>query len=62
MSAEAREGALKKIQIDGLDKVIVEANGVTPYLPLPEMRRRAPAAPAADQPPPATPPRQGGGQ
>jgi membrane protease subunit HflK len=30
------------------DKVVVEANGVTPYLPLPELRRRAPeAAPAA---------------
>jgi membrane protease subunit HflK len=27
------------------DKVIVEANGVTPYLPLPEMRRRAQASP-----------------
>lgn len=30
------------------DKVVVEANGVTPYLPLPEMRRRVPSAdPAA---------------
>ncbi len=33
------------------DKVVVEANGVTPYLPLPEVRRRAqaaaPATPAA---------------
>jgi len=29
------------------DKVIVEANGVTPYLPLPEVRRRAQAAAAA---------------
>ena len=30
------------------DKVVVEANGVTPYLPLPEVRRRAQqAAPAA---------------
>jgi len=30
------------------DKVVVEANGVTPYLPLPELRRRAQeAAPAA---------------
>jgi membrane protease subunit HflK len=28
------------------DKVIVEANGVTPYLPLPEVKRKA-AAPAA---------------
>jgi modulator of FtsH protease HflK len=26
------------------DKVVVEANGVTPYLPLPEMRRRVPSA------------------
>ncbi len=29
------------------DKVVVEANGVTPYLPLPEVRRRAQAAAAA---------------
>jgi len=28
------------------DKVIVEGNGVTPYLPLPEVRRRQQAAPA----------------
>jgi membrane protease subunit HflK len=28
------------------DKVIVEANGVTPYLPLPEVRRRAAGAPS----------------
>ncbi len=28
------------------DKTIVEANGVTPYLPLPEVRRRAQPAPA----------------
>lgn len=28
------------------DKVIVEGNNVTPYLPLPELRRKAPAAPA----------------
>ncbi len=27
------------------DKVVVEANGVTPYLPLPELRRRAAEAP-----------------
>lgn len=33
------------------DKTIVEAPGVTPYLPLPSMQRRnAEAAPAADQP------------
>ncbi len=31
------------------DKVVVEANGVTPYLPLPEVRRRqAPVTPAAE--------------
>ncbi len=29
------------------DKVVVEANGVTPYLPLPEVRRRAQAAAVA---------------
>ena len=29
------------------DKVIVEGNGVTPYLPLPEVRRRQQAAPAS---------------
>lgn len=38
------------------DKVIVEANGVTPYLPLSEVRRRQPAAEAA----PAAPASQGG--
>jgi membrane protease subunit HflK len=38
------------------DKTIIEADGVTPYLPLPEVRRRAqqattaqPAAPAGGQ-------------
>ncbi len=31
------------------DKVVVEANGVTPYLPLPELRRRAPPAAAPSQ-------------
>jgi membrane protease subunit HflK len=38
------------------DKTIVEADNVTPYLPLPELRRRAttpaPAAPAQTQPTP----------
>ena len=36
----------------GNDKVIVEASGVTPYLPLPEVRRRTaePAAPATGAP------------
>jgi len=29
------------------DKTIIESNGVTPYLPLPELRRRAQAAPPA---------------
>ncbi len=28
-----------------VDKVIVESGGVTPYLPLPELRRRAAEAP-----------------
>jgi membrane protease subunit HflK len=37
------------------DKVVVEANGVTPYLPLPELRRRA-----AEAPPPAATPSGGG--
>lgn len=31
------------------EKVVVEANGVTSYLPLPEVKRRAPDAPAAAQ-------------
>jgi membrane protease subunit HflK len=41
--------------LGGNDKVIVESQGVTPYLPLPEFRRKAaidpqaPAAPAAPQ-------------
>ncbi|HMO67461.1 MAG TPA: protease modulator HflK, partial [Novosphingobium sp.] len=38
------------------DKVIVEANGVTPYLPLSEVRRRQPVTEAA----PAAPAAQGG--
>jgi len=29
------------------DKTIIESNGVTPYLPLPELRRRAQANPPA---------------
>ena len=29
------------------DKVVVEANGVTPYLPLPELRKKAQEAPNA---------------
>lgn len=40
------------------DKVIVESQGVTPYLPLPEFRRK-PADPQATATPPAA---QGGGQ
>ncbi len=39
------------------EKVIVEANGVTPYLPLAEVRRRTPSA---DVPPAAAPPAAGG--
>lgn len=39
------------------DKVIVEANGVTPYLPLSEVRRRQPPAAEPAQPAPAS---QGG--
>ena len=40
--------------LSNTDKTIVEADGVTPYLPLPEIRRRAqqatsPAAPAGEQ-------------
>ena len=40
--------------LSNTDKTIVEADGVTPYLPLPEIRRRAqqatpPAAPAGGQ-------------
>ena len=35
------------------DKTIVEAEGVTPYLPLPELRRRAQAQPAVPQALPA---------
>ena len=37
------------------DKTIIEAQGVTPYLPLPEIRRRAQQAPAA----PAAPTQEG---
>ena len=37
------------------DKTIVETDGVTPYLPLPEIRRRAQQQPAA-------PAETGGGQ
>lgn len=33
--------------LPGLDKTIVETGNVTPYLPLPELKRRAAAAPAA---------------
>jgi membrane protease subunit HflK len=31
------------------DKTVIEANGVTPYLPLPEIRKRAQAKPAEEQ-------------
>jgi membrane protease subunit HflK len=33
--------------LSGIDKTIIEANGVTPYLPLPEVSRRSPATPSA---------------
>jgi membrane protease subunit HflK len=42
------------------DKVIVEANGVTPYLPLPEVRRRAQDANPAPAASNAAPARQAG--
>jgi len=41
------------------DKVIVEGGGVTPYLPLPEVRRKQPADPSATT---VTAPAQTGGQ
>jgi membrane protease subunit HflK len=34
--------------LSNVDKTIVEGNNVTPYLPLPEIKRRAQAAPAAE--------------
>ncbi len=37
------------------DKTVVEATGVTPYLPLPELRRRANAAASAASAAPAAP-------
>ena len=37
------------------DKTVVEAGGVTPYLPLPEVRRRAGGAAVAAEPTPARP-------
>ncbi|WP_164156411.1 FtsH protease activity modulator HflK [Sandarakinorhabdus rubra] len=48
MYLETMEKVLSKV-----DKTVVDAGNVTPYLPLPELRRRAAAAPA---PSPATPP------
>jgi len=42
------------------DKTIVEASGVTPYLPLPEIRRRANAPPPPPAPAPAQTTQQGG--
>ncbi len=35
--------------LSGTDKVIVETDGVTPYLPLPELHRRSQAAPATQE-------------
>jgi membrane protease subunit HflK len=46
MYLETMEKVLAKV-----DKTVIDAPGITPYLPLPEVRRRAaPAAPAAEQP------------
>ena len=42
---ETMESVLSKT-----DKTILEADGVTPYLPLPEVRRRAQAAGAGTPP------------
>ena len=42
MYLETMENVLSKV-----DKTIVTANGVTPYLPLPEIQRRAAANAAA---------------
>jgi membrane protease subunit HflK len=44
MYLETMENVLSKV-----DKTVIEANGVTPYLPLPEIRRRAAGAAAANQ-------------
>jgi len=44
MYYETMEGVLSNV-----DKTIVESGGVTPYLPLPELKRRAQAAPATAQ-------------
>ena len=44
------------------DKVIVESGGVTPYLPLPEMRRRAPTAEQPSAATPVAPATQAGGR
>lgn len=46
MYLETMENVLGKV-----DKTIVGANGVTPYLPLPELKRRAAAAPAQESNP-----------
>lgn len=43
MYYETMEGVLSNV-----DKTIVEGNNVTPYLPLPEIKKRAQAAPATD--------------
>jgi membrane protease subunit HflK len=44
MYYETMERVLSRV-----DKTIVEAPGVTPYLALPEIKRRAEAAPAAPE-------------
>ncbi|MDO9488821.1 MAG: FtsH protease activity modulator HflK [Sphingomonadaceae bacterium] len=45
MYLETMESVLAKV-----DKTVIEANGVTPYLPLPELKRRSSAAAAAVAP------------
>jgi membrane protease subunit HflK len=40
--------------LSNVDKTIVEGGNVTPYLPLPEIRRRAQAAPTDGAPAAAT--------
>lgn len=46
--------------LGGNDKVVVEGAGVTPYLPLPELRRKAAAAAEPQAAVPAAPASQGG--
>jgi membrane protease subunit HflK len=48
MYLETMEKVLAKVE-----KTVVDAPGVAPYLPLPEVRRRAAIAPAEPAPAPA---------